>query len=180
MDIIGVELINSNFPKYGKNFYCLDQNGNISFEPLLPKTQAFYYKDKNGKLDGDSGWLILEDFSVVYNIDNVWYKITCKKGFDFDFASIPSCMTPIVGAKDAIDIQSASLFHDCFYCIHHNIFNREISDKFLSNVIGYYNGSLAKQYAVYSAVRMFGNSTWHKDEKDKMNKYKDFVIIEKI
>lgn len=172
----------NNFPKYGKNFWCLDKEGNMLIEPALPKLLPFFYKDKNGKLDGDQGWYLLEDFTILYKIKNIWYKITCKKNFDWDGASIPQFIRNIMGDKMLIFYIVASLYHDLFYVCHHEIISRDTADTFFHDVVGVYNGSFLRQDLVWSAVRTFGWIMWdYQEDKEitKQEKYKNFLIIEK-
>lgn len=173
----------NNFPKYGKNFWCLDKAGNMLVEPSLPSTKACFFKDKTGKLDGTDGWIIQEDFSILYKLNNKWIKLTCKKGYSFDFASIPKFMFSIIGPRDAIDIQVASLFHDLFYTLRIFLFPRDIADAFFKEIIEVYNGTIVKSNACYSAVRIFGIGPWNYQEDKEINKeekYKEFLIIEEF
>jgi len=169
-------MINKNFPYYGEYFWCIDKDDNLLINPVFPKVQTMFYLDESGNLDGDTYWCLLEDFSILYKIADKWYKITCKKEFDFDFASIPRLLRSVVGDKTAPDIQTASLFHDLFYTAHHPLFPKYIADSFLGKVLRCYNGTVAKEVAVYSAVKSFGWTCWHKSDKDLI-KYNKFIEV---
>lgn len=171
-------MVNKNFPYYGDYFWCIDKDDNLLINPIFPKVQTMLYLDETGNLDGDVYWCLLEDFSILYKLDDIWYKITCKKEFDFDFASIPRIFRSLVGDKDSPDIQVASLFHDLFYTVHHKLFPKDISDKFLGKVLRCYGGSAAKEIGVYSAVKSCGWMFWKKTKEDLI-KYNKFIEVVK-
>jgi len=144
---------------------CLGKDAGISF----PKLQPFYYPDKDG------GWWLLEDFKIRYN----GYLITALKGFDYDGASIPRIMRSIVGDKMSHDIIVPALFHDLFYCVHLDPFDRPSADSFFQNVAGVYGADQAKRLAIWTAVRSFGWSCWSQTP-EHIDKYRAFIKIEKV
>jgi len=165
--------------KYTIEFYCIDNLGDNKSEYLLfPSLLPFYYVNKKGEID-DCGWWLLEDFSIALKLNDKWYKITCKAGFDFDGASIPRVVRSIVGDKMAHDIIVAALFHDIFYCVHDKIFNRKVSDKTLSLIIKYYGGTKAKERIVLNAVSLFGRFCWNKSDAE-LEKYRTLFEIKEI
>lgn len=145
----------------------------LSFPTLTP----FYYKD------GGGGWLLMNDFSKKYTLNNKIYLLNIKAGFDYDGASIPRICRSIVGDKMSHDIIVGALFHDILYCVHHELFPRKEADKFIRYFIGEYNGTLAKQIAVYDALRMFGGIAWNHQDSPTLKKediYKDFLEIKEL
>lgn len=139
----------------------------------FPKLQPFYYAD------GTGGWLLLEDFESDYCLNGVYYKIVVKKDFDYDGASIPRICRTLVGDKMAHDIIVGALFHDILYCVHDPLFNRKEADKLITHFIGRYDGSFAKQAAVYRALRTFGGIAWNREDEidsSKTIRYKNFFV----
>lgn len=130
----------------------------------FPKLLPFYYPD------GDGGWILLEDFTTQYTLNNRDLILTVKQGFDYDGASIPRFCRTLVGDKMQHDIIVGALFHDIMYCVHHPLFSRKVADRFIADKIFEYNGTLIKSYAVYNALRTFGGIAWRKEEDPLLSK----------
>lgn len=111
---------------------------------------------------GKRRWRILEEFT--YYIDKLnGEHITVEEGFETDLASIPDLffiLLPPVGLYD-----QAAVLHDKLYSrqgmMAHKHYTREECDRIFLQAM---NDNLVVQWKreiMYSAVRLFGQSSWN-------------------
>lgn len=156
--------------KYGVDMVCLREDGSVSPRVLMPNLLPFFYDD------GDWGWYLTKDFTILVVVDGRVYMVTAKAWFDYDGASIPRVLRSIVGDKMAHDILVAALFHDLFYCAHHPVFPKNVSDWFLAGAMEPYGANRVKRTAVKGGVMVFGKSHWTKTPEE-IAKYSGKLII---
>lgn len=103
--------------KYGQGFWCILPDGTRSKTRVYPQTRGMEYNDGTGER---AEWLT-EDFVVDY-VPPGWttaIRMTFRKGFDFDWASIPTRFGRFVACDKAdYRIRAASLGHDMGFCVH--------------------------------------------------------------
>ena len=110
-------------------------------------------------------FILLKDKSV----ESLGYKITVKKGFDFDAASIPKWLWSIYGSPLNGNYVVASLIHDGLYASQK--LSRELSDKIFLDLMKQHEVGYIKRQTMYYAVRMAGWYSWK-----EANEYKDEYI----
>ena len=114
-------------------------------------------------------FILLEDVVV----ESLGYKITVKKGFDFDGASIPKWLWSIYGSPLNGNYVVASLIHDGLYASQ--IVSKNLSDKIFLDIMKQSNVGYIKRTSMYLAVKLFGGKAWKKSNeyKDEYTKYVD-------
>ena len=110
-------------------------------------------------------FILLEDVVV----ESLGYRLTVKKGFDFDAASIPKWLWSIYGSPLNGNYVVASLIHDGLYASQK--VSKSVSDKIFLDVMKQSNVGYIKRTSMYLAVKMFGGKDWK-----EANKYKDEYI----
>ena len=119
-------------------------------------------------------FILLKDKSV----ESLGYKITVKKGFDFDAASIPKWLWSIYGSPLNGNYVVASLIHDGLYASQK--LSRELSDKIFLDLMKQHEVGYIKRQTMYYAVRMAGWYSWEQLTKEEIEKYKEFINVEKM
>lgn len=115
-------------------------------------------------------WMLLEDFTL----DTYKYRITVKKGFDFDGASIPKWLWSIYGSPLNGNYVEASLIHDGLYASQK--VSKSIADKIFLDVMKQSNVEYIKRTSMYLAVKMFGGKDWKEASKYK-DEYINYVVV---
>ena len=164
--------------KYGIDFFVvgpdgkrIESDGKLTDKKYYPPLHPFKYAD------GAGGWWLTSDFTIDVRINGRWFRVTAKAWFDYDGASIPRLMRTIVGGKMDADVIVAAMFHDLFYCAHHWLFTKDVSDRFFAGVQGVYGATPAQQVSTYQAVHLFGGGPWREDGATKMDKYAPMLIV---
>ena len=119
-------------------------------------------------------FILLEDVVV----ESLGYKITVKKGFDFDGASIPQALWSVYGNPLSGKFRIAALVHDALYASEY--FPRELADAIFLDLMKQHGVGYIKQQTMYYAVRSAGWYVWRGHEESEVKKYKEFVNVEKI
>ena len=119
-------------------------------------------------------FILFEDVVV----ESLGYKITVKKGFDFDGASIPKWLWSIYGSPLNGNYVVASLIHDGLYASQK--LPRELSDKIFLDLMKQHKVGYIKRQTMYYAVRSAGWYAWKKHEEPEIEEYKEFIDVEKI
>ena len=119
-------------------------------------------------------YILLEDISV----DSLGYHITVKKDFDFDAASIPQIFWSLIGSPFTGNYTVPALTHDALYASER--LERKLCDNIFLDLMKQYEVGYFKRYAIYNAVRIFGNRNWNKMSKSETIKYKEFCYVKKI
>ena len=116
-------------------------------------------------------FILLEDVVV----ESLGYKITVKKGFDFDGASIPKWLWSIYGSPLNGNYVVASLIHDGLYASQK--VSKGISDKIFLDIMKQSNVGYIKRTSMYLAVKLFGGKDWKKanEYKDEYTTYVDVI-----
>ena len=119
-------------------------------------------------------FILLEDVAV----ESLGYKITVKKGFDFDGASIPQALWSLYGNPLSGKFRIAALVHDALYASEY--FPRELADAIFLDLMKQHGVGYIKRQTMYYAVRSAGWYVWRGHEESEVKKYKEFVNVEKI
>ena len=119
-------------------------------------------------------FILLEDVAV----ESLGYKITVKKGFDFDGASIPQALWSLYGNPLSWKFRIAALVHDALYASE--TFARELADNIFLDLMKQDEVGYIKRQTMYYAVRSAGWYVWKCHEKVEVKKYKEFIDVEKI
>ena len=119
-------------------------------------------------------FILLEDVVV----ESLGYKITVKKEFDFDGASIPQALWSVYGNPLTGKYKIAALVHDVLYASQ--IVSRELSDKIFLDLMKQHKVGYIKRQTMYYAVRSAGWYSWKQLTKEELEKYKEYVNVEKI
>ena len=102
-------------------------------------------------------------------VESLGYRVTVKKGFDFDGASIPKWLWSIYGSPLNGNYVVASLIHDGLYASQK--VSKSVSDKIFLDIMKQSNVRYIKRTSMYLAVKMFGGKDWK-----EASKYKDEYI----
>ena len=119
-------------------------------------------------------FILLEDVVV----ESLGYKITVKKGFDFDGASIPQALWSVYGNPLSGKFRIAALVHDALYASAE--LPREVADAIFLDLMKQHKVGYVKRQTMYYAVRIAGWYSWKQLTKEELEKYKEFVNVEKI
>ena len=119
-------------------------------------------------------FILLEDVAV----ESLGYKITVKKGFDFDGASIPQALWSVYGNPLSGKFRIAALVHDALYASEY--FPRELADAIFLDLMKQHGVGYIKRQTMYYAVRSAGWYVWRGHEESEVKKYKEFIDVEKI
>ena len=119
-------------------------------------------------------FILLEDVAV----ESLGYKITVKKGFDFDGASIPQALWSLYGNPLSGKFRIAALVHDALYASEY--FPRELADAIFLDLMKQHGVGYIKRQTMYYAVRSAGWYVWRGHEESEVKKYKEFIDVEKI
>lgn len=119
-------------------------------------------------------FILLEDVTV--NV--LGYRITVKKGFDFDGASIPQALWSVYGNPLTGKYKIAALVHDVLYASQK--VSRELADDIFLDLMKQHKVGYLKRQSMYYAVRSAGWYSWKQLTKEEIKKYKEFVNVEKI
>ena len=119
-------------------------------------------------------FILLEDVTV----EVLGYRIRVKKGFDFDGASIPQALWGVYGNPLSGKFRIAALIHDALYVSQK--LPRELADKIFLDLMKQHDVGYFKRKTMYYAVRSAGWYAWKKLTKEELEKYKEFINVEKI
>lgn len=113
--------------------------------------------------------LVWEDSELVIQVN---------PGFDFDGASIPKAFWSAIGSPMTGGYQRAGCLHDALYASEY--FPRDMCDQLFLDAMKSDGVGYAKRYAMYWAVRGAGWTVWNRHTKEEVEKYKEFIHVEKI
>ena len=119
-------------------------------------------------------FILLEDVTV----DVLGYRITVKKGFDFDGASIPQALWSVYGNPLSGKFRIAALVHDALYASQK--LPREVADAIFLDLMKQHEVGYMKRQTMYYAVRSAGWYVWRRNTKEEIETYKEFINVEKI
>lgn len=119
-------------------------------------------------------FILLEDVVV----ESLGYKITVKAMFDFDGASIPRAFWSMYGNPLSGKFRIAALIHDALYASEY--FPRELADDIFLDLMKQHEVGYIKRQTMYYAVRSAGWYAWRGHTKEEVEKYKEFIDVEKI
>ena len=119
-------------------------------------------------------FILLEDVVV----ESLGYKITVKKEFDFDGASIPQALWSVYGNPLTGKYKIAALVHDALYASEK--LSRELADAIFLDLMKQHEVGYIKRQTMYYAVRSAGWYVWRGHTKEEVEKYKEFIDVEKI
>ena len=121
---------------------------------------------------GDQVYMLLED--LVY--DGSKFKITVKKGFDFDAISIPKIFWTLVDSPFTGRAVRSATVHDALYASQ--ILPKSECDKIFLEAMKDDGVSYIKRNAMYMAVKVGGASAY--EDTEDIEKYKSLIeVIEK-
>ena len=116
--------------------------------------------------------IIKEDVFILSEdktVESIGYRVTIKKGFDFDGASIPKWLWSIYGSPLNGNYVVASLIHDGLYASQK--VSKSVSDKIFLDIMKQSSVGYIKRTSMYLAVRVLGGKDWK-----EASKYKDEYI----
>ena len=119
-------------------------------------------------------FILLEDVVV----ESLGYKLTVKKGFDFDGASIPQALWSVYGNPLSGKFRIAALVHDALYASQK--LPREVADAIFLDLMKQHEVGYMKRQTMYYAVRSAGWYVWRRNTKEEIERYKEFINVEKI
>ena len=119
-------------------------------------------------------FILLEDVTV----EALGYKITVKKGFDFNGASIPQELWSVYGNPLSGKFRIAALVHDALYASEK--LPREVADAIFLDLMKQHEVGYLKRQTMYYAVRSAGWYSWKQLTKEEIETYKEFINVEKI
>ena len=122
----------------------------------------------------ENTFILLEDVVV----ESLGYKITVKKGFDFDGASIPQSLWSVYGNPLSGKFKIAALVHDALYVSQK--LPRELADAIFLDLMKQHDVGYLKRQTMYYAVRSAGWYAWRRHEESEVEEYKEFIDVEKI
>ncbi len=114
-------------------------------------------------------------------LDNYYYEVNgyiicVPRGFITDLASVPKMFWTIFPPFGKYT--PAAIVHDFLYSKYNNTgINRTLADKIFLFIMKELKVNILKRYAMYKAVRIFGEPSWK--SKLKNEGYKDIAIIDK-
>ena len=121
--------------------------------------------------------IIKEDVFILSEdktVESLGCRVTIKKGFDFDGASIPKWLWSIYGSPLNGNYVVASLIHDGLYASQK--VSKKISDKIFLDIMKQSNVGYIKRTSMYLAVTMFGGKDW-KEASEYKNEYVNYVDV---
>ena len=107
-------------------------------------------------------------------VESLGYRVTVKKGFDFDGASIPKWLWSIYGSPLNGNYVVASLIHDGLYASQK--VTKSASDKIFLDIMKQSSVGYIKRTSMYLAVKMFGGKDW-KEASEYKNEYANYVDV---
>ena len=119
-------------------------------------------------------FILLEDVTV----EALGYRIRVKKEFDFDGASIPQALWSVYGNPLTGKYRIAALVHDALYASQK--LPIELADAIFLDLMKQHKVGYIKRQTMYYAVRSAGWYSWKQLTKEEIEKYKEFVNVEKI
>ena len=119
-------------------------------------------------------FILLEDVVV----ESLGYKLTVKKGFDFDGASIPQALWSVYGNPLSGKFRIAALVHDALYASAE--LPREVADAIFLDLMKQHKVGYVKRQTMYYAVRSAGWYSWKQLTKEEIEEYKEFINVEKM
>lgn len=118
----------------------------------------------------DNSWIVQEP--LLWECEK--YQIVVKKGFDFDFASIPKIITNIL-PKNGQEYDRAACLHDALYASQW--LPKKVCDKIFYDAMIADRVNKAKARSMHLAVKWFGSSAYKNDNKTEVRYYKNLVIV---
>ena len=105
-------------------------------------------------------------YAIVVDTDYIvdGRKVTIPRGFEFDGASIPPLLWPVIGSPFDPRFVRAALIHDWLYSSH--LIDRKTADKAFKAVLLEDGVSDWRASAMYSAVRAGGLYAWDDSPED--------------
>lgn len=131
-------------------------------------------EDLSVKKIGKQSYVLLEDIIV----SSLGYQIKLLKGFDFDAASIPQIFWSFIGSPFTGNYTTPAAIHDGLYA--GEILDRKVCDDMFLDLMKQHKVSYVKRYTMYWAVRLGGSKVWKEHTKEEVEKYKEFIDVEKI
>ena len=136
----------------------------------------FHHSEGYWLLFRKSFFILEEDLLIIWRHAGKIWKITIKKGFITDFASIPRILWNIFPPWDEIWGLS-TIGHDGLYSIH-AWENREMCDRFIGEGVESQGGGEFTQHSFYDQLRLWGWIAWMLKSKRSIKENSHFVKIE--
>lgn len=121
---------------------------------------------------GFKGKTVLERIdSEFYMVRNnlTWetenYKITVKKGFKTNGASIPNIFYSLIGCPFVGKYVGAAIIHDALYGC--KPISKQKADLIFNDIMIHNEVPVWKRYMIYQAVKQFGQKAWNEANDDK-------------
>ena len=117
-----------------------------------------------------------EDFSCSFSFKGFSYRITIKKGFIYDGASIPQFAWSVVGSPFTGLYLEAATVHDAIYYAMWK-FGRKLADEIFLFIMLEMGVSKTKAYTMYESVRIGGRGAFNKRKKVDVS---DYLLVERV
>lgn len=130
----------------------------------MNKIQKLYNSINITPVHGKREWILNED--IEFTFKSFWEPVTVyiKKGFEFDWASIPRVFH-IIWTPMWTDTLPAALFHDFLY--DKQYLTREQADQCFNELMLFCKVKQSKRVLFYTWVRIWGWKAWNQNMKKK-------------
>lgn len=117
------------------------------------------------------------DWSVEGDLpDGRHFRITVRKGFVFDGASIPRFLWRVCGHPFEVPRVAAALAHD--WLNHSHTVDRETADMIYREICRMVGIGWLSRTVEYRTLRLFGDAAWHSHDVDDQNFARSHGAIE--
>ena len=103
--------------------------------------------------------VLAADWSIEIDVAGLRARITVRKGFVFDGASVPRALWWLCGNPFEVPRVAASLAHDWLYAAH--VTDRETADKIFREICRMVGVNYFRRNVEYLALRPFGDKAWY-------------------
>lgn len=135
------------------------------FDLNLPSPKIYFIEDQEVYL--------LEDFTI----DTIIGKITIKRGFIYDGASIPKIFWSVLGESPfSGKIQPAAIVHDILYRTHYVKYLK--ANDVWNDLCKRNNVAIGKRITMTQVLNGFGWVAYNRNTPKDIEYYKQFLIVE--
>ena len=115
-----------------------------------------------------------EDIVLIYD----GWRITVKKGYKTDGASIPRLVWDNIGHPFYTKFITAAIFHDILY--ETEVMPIQWTDDMFGDILEASGVPEWKEWIMEHAVEWFGDSTWEKHTEAQITQAKQYLVIERL
>ena len=122
--------------------------------------------------------VLAADWSIVVDLDDLTVRITVRKGFVFDGASIPRALWRLCGHPFEVPRIAAALAHDWLYAAH--VTDRKTADKIFREICRMVGVNYFRRNVEYLALRPFGDKAWYSHGPDDVTFARSHGSMERL